>query len=425
MKLFYSDAGADQISSFQMALHETLHTAETMPNRLGGWYHGLSQRGRYVVYGIGVLILALVLWKVVGGLFAPKKKPPPAPPVKVARVMKKDVVVTQNTIGTVVSPAMVQVTAQVGGKLLAANFHEGDIVHKGDVLFQIDPAPYEAALAQAQGQLAKDQATVSNDKVDLLRYQSLAAQNAISNQQLVTQEAKLKSDAGQVETDQADVQAARINVNFTRITSPVDGKTGAIFIQPGNVITASGSTGQPLVTVTQIQPIKVSFTLPQNGLGQIQNQYNQHKLLVSVPMAGAPGGSEKAPVNFVSNVVSASTGTIELRADFPNADMRLVPGQTVQVSAALNQIPGAIVVPRDAVNLGPETAFVLVVKDGKAYNKPVKVLNDDGVNDAIQGDVKPGDQVVTDGQLRVTSGQAVRIAKGKGKGAPQTGGAPQ
>src|ERR1700761_5161733 len=101
-------------------------------------------------------------------------------------------------------------------------------------------------------------------------------------------------------------------------------------------------------------------------------------------MAGAPGGVEKAQVDFVSNVVSASTGTIELRADFPNADMRLVPGQTVQVSAALNQIPGAIVVPRDAVNLGPESSFVLVVKDGKAYNKPVKVLNDDGVNDAIQ-----------------------------------------
>ena len=140
-----------------------------------------------------------LLWKLVGVLFAPKKKPPPAPPVKVARALKKDVIVTQNTIGTVVSPAMVQVTAQVGGKLLVANFHEGDIVHKGDVLFQIDPAPYEAALAQAQGQLARDQATLANDKVDLLRYQSLAAQNAISNQQLVTQEAKLKSDAGVVQ----------------------------------------------------------------------------------------------------------------------------------------------------------------------------------------------------------------------------------
>ena len=193
----------------------------------------------------------------------------------------------------------------------------------------------------------------------------------------------------------------------------MDGKTGPIFIQPGNVIPAVSATSQPLVTITQIQPIKVSFQLPQNTLSQIQNQYNQHRLVAIVPMAGAPGGVEKAPVDFVSNVVSATTGTIELRADFPNADLRLVPGQTVTVSATIGQIPGAIVVSRDAVNLGPDSAFVLVVKDGKAYSKPVKVLNDDGVNDAIQGDVKPGDKLVTDGQLRVVSGQKVRITKGK------------
>ena len=138
-----------------MALHETLHTAERAPQRLTAWHHGLSRHGRWALYGIGAVAVALLLWKLAGALFAPKKRPPPAPPVKVARALKKDVIVAQNTIGTVVSPAMVQVTAQVGGKLLAANFHEGDIVHKGDILFQIDPAPYEAVLAQAQGQLAQ------------------------------------------------------------------------------------------------------------------------------------------------------------------------------------------------------------------------------------------------------------------------------
>jgi multidrug efflux system membrane fusion protein len=201
---------------------------------------------------------------------------------------------------------------------------------------------------------------------------------------------------------------------YTRITSPVDGKTGPIFIQPGNVIPAVSASSQPLVTITQIQPIKVSFMLPQNGLAQIQNQYAQHKLVAIIPIAGARGGGEKAPVDFVSNMVSANTGTIELRADFPNTDMRLVPGQTVNVSATMDQIANVTVVPRDAVNLGPESAFVLVVdKSGKAWSRTVKVLSDDGVNDAIQGDVKPGDKVVTDGQLRVVSGQRVRIAKGK------------
>ena len=219
-----------------------------------------------------------------------------------------------------------------------------------------------------------------------------------------------------METDKAAVQSARINLNFTHIVSPIDGKTGPILIQPGNVIPAASATAQPLVSITQVQPIKVSFMLPQNGLAQIQNQFNQHRLMAVVPIAGAAGGAEKAPVDFVSNAVSAATGTIELRADFPNSDMRLVPGQTVTVAATINQIPGATVVPRDAVNLGPENSFVLVVgKDGKAYSRTVKVLNDDGVNDAIQGEVKPGDKVVTDGQLRVTPGQPVRVIEGPGR----------
>jgi membrane fusion protein, multidrug efflux system len=390
-----------------MALHETFRIADAATHQ------GLLRRhGRTILYGVAALGLLLLAWYLLAGLFAPKRKPPPPPPVKVAIAGRGDVTVTQKTIGTVVSPATVQVTAQVTGKLLAANFHEGDIVHKGELLFQIDPAPYQVAQAQAEGQLARDAATLANDQLDLTRYQTLAQQNAISNQQLATQAAKVKSDQGVLETDKAAVQAARINLNFTRILSPIDGKTGPILIQPGNVIPAVSAGTQPLVTITQVQPIKVSFMLPQNGLAQIQNQFNQHRLNAVVPIADAPGGAETAPVDFVSNAVSAATGTIELRADFPNADMRLVPGQTVTVAATINQIPGATLVPRDAVNLGPDNSFVLVVgKDGKARSQIVKVLNDDGVNDAIQGNLKPGDKVVTDGQIRVTPGQAVRIVK--------------
>jgi multidrug efflux system membrane fusion protein len=397
-----------------MALHEPLRAAEDLPREIADRLDRLGHRGRWPVYGLGAAVLLVIVWELVSPLFVTRKKAPPAPPVKVAIAMRKDVTVMQNTIGTVVSPAMVQVTAQVTGKLLAANFREGDIVHKGDILFQIDPAPYQAALSQAQGQFTRDTATLANDRVDLERYQTLLKQNAIAEQQVATQLAKVKSDEGVVVTDKAAVDAARINLAYTRITSPIDGKTGPIFIQPGNVIPAISATSQPLVTITQIQPIKVSFQLPQNGLAQIQNQYNQQRLLAVIPMAGAPGGSEKAPVDFVSNIVNASTGTIELRADFPNTDMRLVPGQTVTVSATIDQLPGTTVVPRDAVNLGPDNAFVLVVgKDSKVYSRTVKVLNDDGVNDAIKGDVNPGDRVVTDGQLRVTPGQLVRITKGQ------------
>ena len=397
-----------------MALHDTIQTAEAFPGRIGGRYHGLGRHRRWWLYGAIALALALIAWHVLPSLFAPAKKPPPPPPVKVAAATRQDVTVTRNTIGTVVSPATVQITAQVGGKLLAANFREGDIVHKGDILFQIDPAPYQAALAQAQGQLERDQATLANDRIDLGRYQALAQQNAISNQELVTQAAKVKSDEGVIVSDQANVDAARINLGYTSIASPIDGKTGAILIQPGNIVTASSSvSAQTLVTITQVQPIKVSFTLPQTLLTDIQNQYTQGRLQVAVPMAGAPNGFEHAPADFVSNMVSGASGTIELRADFPNDDMRLVPGQTVTVSAAILQISGAVIVPRDAVNLGPDSSFVLMVdKDGKAWSKTVKVLNDDGAHDAIQGDVHPGDKVVIEGQLRVSSGQAVQIIGG-------------
>jgi membrane fusion protein, multidrug efflux system len=390
----------------------TLRDGVSLPHRLSSRLARAHPWARWLAALLAGLVAVALAWHFLLPLFSHKPKAPAAPPVKVATATRQDVAVMQKTIGTVVSPQMVQVTAQVTGKLLSANFQEGQMVRRGELLFQIDPAPYQAALAQAQGQLAKDAATLANARVDLTRYQTLAQQGAISNQQLVTQSATVKSDEGVVIADQANVQSARINLGYTRIVSPADGKTGAIFIQPGNVI-AAGTTA-PLVTVTQLQPIKVSFMLPQNSLPQIQNQQSAGQLIAVIPMPGAPGDAEKAPVDFVSNVVSASTGTIELRADFPNTDLRLVPGQTVAVSVSLADIPGATIVPRDAVNVGPDSSFIYVLgKDGKAYAKTVKVLSDDGTNDAVQGDVKPGDKVVTDGQLRIVSGQAVRVTKGK------------
>ena len=143
-----------------MALHETFRISDAAPQKMAGRLQGLRRRGRLVLYGLGVLVLLLLAWHFLGPLFAPKRKAPPPPPVKVAMAQRRDITVTQKTIGTVVSPATVQVTAQVTGKLLAANFHEGDIVHKGQLLFQIDPAPYQAAEAQAEGQLARDAATL-------------------------------------------------------------------------------------------------------------------------------------------------------------------------------------------------------------------------------------------------------------------------
>ena len=322
--------------------------------------------------------------------------------------MKKDVSVVQTTIGTVVSPAMVQVTAQVQGKLLQAYFQEGQLVHKGDPLFLIDPAPFQNALEQSRAQLAKDTATAQAALNDQKRYTSLYAQNAISQQQRDQAVATAQADAATVEADKAAVNIAAENLGYTRILSPIDGKTGPILIQPGNLITVAGAA--PLVSITQIQPIKLSIFLPQGQLTQIQNQLAAGKLSAVVPMPGAPGGKEEAKVDFISNAVVANTGTIELRATFQNADQRLVPGQSVNVGVTLNQIAGVTVVPRDAVNVGPDTSYVYVVeKDNVVSSKTVKVLNDDGAIDAIQGDVKPGDQVVVEGQLRIVPGAKVAI----------------
>ena len=367
-----------------------------------------SSRARWIVWGASAILLLGLAW--LGyRFFAPSKPhtPPPAP-VRTAIAQRQDVIMVQNTIATVVSPATVQVTAQVQGKLLTAYFKEGDLVKKGDPLFLIDPAPFQNALAQAKAQLAKDTATLQSAQNDEKRYTALYAQNAISQQVRDQAVATAQADAATVQSDEAAVNIAAENLGYTRILSPIDGKTGPIQIQPGNLITVAGAT--PLVTIAQIQPIKLSFFLPQGQLTQIQNQMAAGKLEAMVPMPGAVGGKEQAKVDFISNTVGANTGTIELRATFQNADQRLVPGQSVNVGITLNQIAGATVVPRDAVNVGPDASFVYVVgADNVVTSKPVQVLNDDGTLDAVKGDVKPGDQVVVEGQLRIVPGAKVQI----------------
>jgi multidrug efflux system membrane fusion protein len=367
-----------------------------------------SSRARWLLVGLGLLLLAALLWFGFQYLFPTKAHVPPPAPVRTARAVKQDVAIVQTTIATVVSPATVQVTAQVQGKLLQAFFQEGQLVRKGDPLFLIDPSPFQNALTQARAQLAKDTAMMQSALNDRQRYTALYAQNAISQQQRDQAVATAQADAATVDADKAAANIAAENLGYTRILSPIDGKTGPILIQPGNLITVAGTT--PLVSITQIQPIKLSFFLPQGQLTQIQNQMAAGKLEAMVPMPGAPDGREQAKVDFISNAVGANTGTIELRATFQNADQRLVPGQSVNVGVTLNQIAGATVVPRDAVNVGPDASYVYVVGPGNVVtSKPVKVLNDDGTVDAIEGGVRPGDQVVVEGQLRIVPGAKVQI----------------
>ena len=332
-------------------------------------------------------------------------------PVRVAVVEQRDMAVVERSLGSVVANTLVQLSARVQGTLESANFKEGDFVKKGDLLFQIDPRPFQAAVAQAQAIYERDQAQLKNALRDRDRYAALRQQGAISTQQSDTSQTNADVMDATVAADKAALDMARLNLGYTQIRSPVDGKTGPILVQPGNMISASsGSASSALVTIAEVRPIKVSFTLPQSELSRIQARQQTTGLLATLDATDHAGHVLSAPVDFVSNRVSNQSGSIELRANFANADLSLVPGQLVNVTVQLNDIPGALVVPRDAVNDSPNGAFVFVIRDGKAEQVLVDVQTDDGTDDAVAGaGLRAGDQVVVEGQLRVTAGGKVRV----------------
>jgi multidrug efflux system membrane fusion protein len=370
--------------------------------------------GHARTYVIGGIALALVLggfWYFTHGSSAPPSKRAGAAPVKVAPVEVRDMAVIEHTIGTVMANSTVQVNARVNGQLTKAFFKEGQMVKTGDPLFEIDPRPYQAAYDNAVASMVTAQAKAE-------RYGRLKAQNAVAGQDFDDAQAAFLES-------KANVESARLNLEYTTIRSPVNGKTGAMLIQPGNMVSSTSSsssssttngisTANPLVTINEIQPIKISLALPQSELPRIQGQLARPGgLTITMNMRDLGGEDITVPVNFVSNAVAGLTGTIELRANYANTDMKLVPGQLVDTTVVLSQIPHATLVPRDAVNTGPDGQFVYVVKDGAAVQVPVKLEFDDGVNDAVIGELSKGEQVIIDGQLRVLPGAKVTISGAK------------
>jgi multidrug efflux system membrane fusion protein len=357
---------------------------------------------------MGAVALAVVL----GGYWyysnasapAPQARRVAAAPVQVGTVERRDMPVIERTIGTVVANSNVQITTRVQGHMMQAFFKEGQLVKKGQVLFQIDPRPYQATLDRAVANLVASESKYK-------RYQSLVTSNAIS--------AQTNDDAhADYLQARADVDTARLNLEFTRITAPVNGKTGAILVQPGNLVTPSASVGaSALVNITEIQPIKISFALPQADLPRIQTRAKAGTLRAQIKLHEAGGIDIDAPVDFVNNVVAGNSGTIEMRASVGNEDAALVPGQLVDVVVALDVLRDALVVPREAVNNGPNGQYVYVVSpEMVTQEQPVRVLFDDGTHSAVSGKLQPGDRVVTNGQLRVLPGGKVSISGARGAG---------
>jgi multidrug efflux system membrane fusion protein len=392
-----------------------LQTPPVRGNELDARESEGGSRIRIILVGVAVLML------LIGGFwyFTHTSTPPPrragAAPVKVASVDIGSMPVVEHTIGTVMANSTVQVNARIQGQMIQAFFKEGQMVKAGDVLFQIDPRPYQAIHDNAVASMATTQA-----KAD--RYARLKAENAIAPQEYEdAQAAYLQA--------KATAEAARLNLEYTTIKAPIGGKTGPILIQPGNMIAAAtaSTTASSLVTINEIQPVKISLSLPQSDLPRIQARQAKGGLTLLISMHDAGGKDIEVPVNFIGNAVTSTTGTIELRASYPNPDMALVPGQLVDVTVALAEISNATLVPREAVNTGPDGQFVYAVRDGRAEQVPVKVLFDSGVDDAVAGDLHKGEMVVTEGQLRIVPGAKVSISGTKarpaksGKGALTSG----
>ena len=341
-------------------------------------------------------------------------------PVLVASAEQKDVPIFLDALGTVQAFNTVTVKAMVDGPLNSVNFIEGQDVKKGDLLAQIDPRTYQAAYDQAVAKKAQDEAMLANARLDLARYAKLAVNNYGTAQQADTAKAQVAQLEAQVKQDQAQIDTARTQLGYTTIVSPLDARTGIRQVDAGNIVHASDATG--LVVLTQLQPISVLFTLPQQSLAPVANAVRQGAakvLAYAQGAAGSPAGIlDTGTLSVLDNQVDATTGTIKMKATFPNADSKLWPGGFVGVKLQVDTAKNAIVVPPAAVQRGPRNAYVFVVNaDNSVVQRNVTVGHEDAQASIITDGVKAGDKVVIDGASRLSANSKVTIVQPAAAGA--------
>jgi membrane fusion protein, multidrug efflux system len=301
--------------------------------------------------------------------------------------------------------AKVTIRSQISGQLQAVHFKEGQEVRRGDLLYTLDPRPAQAALDQARANLARDEAQLENAPVASERTQQLFASKYASQQDFDDARTKMNALAGTVLADRAAITNATLNLDYTTIRSPVDGVTGAQLVYPGNIIKSSDDE---MVVINQVQPVFVSFAVPERHLAEIQRELREHPPRVTASFTGLQEPAPQGELSFVDNAVDATTGTIQLKATFANADRTLWPGQFVSVEMTLKELPHAIVVPAQAVQTGQEGEYVFVVKaDQTVELRPVKSGVSFNGETAVTGELRAGEKVVTDGQLNLVAGKAV------------------
>jgi membrane fusion protein, multidrug efflux system len=332
---------------------------------------------------------------------------PPRVPVTVARAEQRAVPYEIAATGTVEPRQMVSVLPQVTGVLLRVAFREGDEVAAGQVLFRIDPRPFQAALDQALAMLARDQAQAENAERDAQRYAELVKQDYVTQSDYDAKRAAADAQRAAVRADSAAVANARLSLEWATIRAPITGRTGRLLVREGNLVRANAS--DPLVVINQIRPILVRFSVPEQYLGDIQ-RYSQRRLPVFVSPSQTDTVFSEGVLTFVDNSVDTSTGTVLLKGEFPNRDNALWPGEFLNVRLQLYIDDKALVVPAQAVMTGQQGTYVFVLnQDGTARSQPVTVERPAGAYAVIAQGVRPGDEVVTDGQLRLVSGTPVEV----------------
>lgn len=321
-----------------------------------------------------------------------------------------DVPVIQQALGTVIPNYSVTVTSRVDGELMAVYFTEGQYVKKGQLLAQIDPRAYQATLDQYQGDMAQNQALLKSAQLTVERYKRLFAKDSIAKQDLDTQTATVGQYAGAVKADQAQIDSAKLNLIYAKIVSPIDGYVGLRLVDPGNIVASSSTTG--IVTVTQTNPIAVTFSVPQAQLATLLPKVRKGEAL-SVQALDQMGNTPLADgtLKFISNEIDTTTGSIKLKALFGNPDEKLYPNQFVNVKLTTDTLHNAVVVPSAAVQLSSDGEFLYAVKDGKATRRTIKTGPTLGDQTVITEGVEKGEQVITRGIDHLREGSKVEVEK--------------
>jgi multidrug efflux system membrane fusion protein len=382
---------------------------------------------------ISTLIAGLVIAAVAGVYYMPQAQQPrqlqggskggqrgataSSDPVPVIATPAKlaDVPVYLDGVGTAKALNTVTVRSQVDGKLIKISFTEGQDVDKGYVLAKIDPVTYQAAYDQTVAKKAQDEAQLANARLDLERYTRLAATNAVNKQQLDTQKAMVAQLEAQLKLDQAAIDNARAILSYTDVIAPITGRTGIRLIDEGNIVKAADASG--IVILTQLRPISIFFNLPQQHLPELNKGFSEAPLAVDAIGPDGKSALDRGKVVVIDNQVDQTTGTVKLKAEFPNTNLQLWPGQFVNVRVLMDTRRQVVVVPTAAIQRGPNGTLVYVLRDDSTVTvRPVKLSQQDEIQSVVDAGLQAGERVVTTGFARLTEGTAVTVSSAENSG---------